>query len=428
MLKKGKIFYGWWIVWATAIMNVFIGGVFFYGFTVFFNPIRGAFGWTATVTSVAFIFQRLEMGFFGPLAGFLVDRVGPRKLMLFGWVVFGLGYILMSRINSLWAFYGSFIVIATGASFGSFVVTTTAISKWFKKKRSRALTLMYVGFGASGLLVPLITLSINQFDWRGTLVIIGVVLWVVGLPLCLVMRHKPEQYGYLPDGDTVVDVAAPTEMPAHCSPTNIIEQTSDSSLVEFTTREALRAPAFWLLAFVSLFQHIATSAIMVHIVPYLESVNISSVIASVAVTGTTLCSLIGRLGFGILGDFKDKRYLMAIALTFQGSGVFIFSFVDVNKAWLIIPFLLLYAPGYGGPIPLRPAMLADYFGTRNFGIILGLMMLVGMAGGLAGPVFAGWVFDTTGSYQLAFQVVTLTTVVAIPLALLAKPPRAKQEL
>ncbi len=367
------------------------------------------------------------MGVFGPLAGFLVDRLGPRKLMLFGWAIFGLGFIMMSRINSLWAFYGSFILIATGASFGSFVVTTTAVSNWFKKKRSRALTLMNIGFGASGLLVPLVTLSINQFDWRATMVIIGIGLWVVGLPLCLVIRHRPEQYGYLPDGDTVSEVPVSTDVPAHHSPTDTIRQDSDSSVMEFTTKAALITPAFWLLAFVSLFQHIATSAVMVHIVPYLESVEISSVIAATAVTGMTLCSLIGRLGFGFLGDFKDKRHLMAIALTLQASGVFIFSFVDMNKAWLIIPFLLLYAPGYGGPIPLRPALLADYFGTSRFGTIFGLMMLVSMMGGMVGPVFAGWVFDTTGSYSLAWRVVALTTVVAIPLILLAKPPGAKQE-
>ena len=316
----------------SAILNFFAGGTFFYGFTVFFNPIRETFGWTAALTSIAFTLQRIETGVLGPIAGFLVDRVGPRKLMLFGWGIFGLGFILMSRINSLWAFYGSILIIAVGISFGSFIIINTTVAKWFTKKRSRALTLVYVGFGASGILVPVLALLISQFEWRTTLVIVGTGLWVICLPLCLVMRHKPEQYG-----------------------------------------------------------------------------------------------LIGRLGFGFLGDFKNKRYLIAIALTIQTIGVFIFSYIDIDKVWLIVPFLLTFGPGYGGSIPLRPALQADYFGTSSFGTIYGLMALISMLGGLISPVFVGWVFDVTGSYSLAWRVVTLTTIPAIPLILLAKPPRIKQE-
>jgi len=120
MPRERKVFYGWWIVGAAAVLNIFAGGTFIYGFTVFFNPIRSTFGWSATVTSVAFTLQRFEAGVLEAVAGFLVDKVGPRKLMLGGWSVVGLGFLLMSRINSLWAFYGSFLVIATGMSFAVF--------------------------------------------------------------------------------------------------------------------------------------------------------------------------------------------------------------------------------------------------------------------------------------------------------------------
>jgi len=424
---KRKIFYGWWIVLASAILNVFAGGTFFYGFTAFFNPIRQTFGWTAAVTSIAFVFQRLEMGALGPLAGFLVDRVGPRKLALCGWSVVGLGFLLMSRIDSLWAFYGSFLVIAMGFSFGSFVVLNTAVAHWFIKKRSRALTLIYVGFGVSGILVPLVALSISQFGWRETLIIVGITLWAIGIPLSLLMRHKPEQYGYLPDGDNPATANEATHVPNRHLSSEIVQQNSGHSAIEFTAKEALKTRAFWLLSFAFFFQHIGTSAVMVHIVPYLESVKVPTEIAATAVTGMTLCSLIGRLGFGFLGDFTNKRYLVIIALTLQAIGLFIFSFIGMDRAWLIVPFLLIYAPGYGGPIPLRPALQADYFGTRSFGTIMGLMSIISMMGGLASPVVAGWIFDTMGSYRLAWQLFALVTLPAIPLMLMAKPPRAKQE-
>ncbi len=160
--------------------------------------------------------------------------------------------------------------------------------------------------------------------------------------------------------------------------------------------------------------------------PFLESVKLPTTLAATAVTGMTLSSLIGRLGFGFLGDFADKRRLIAISLTLQGVGLLLFSLIDADKSWLVIPFLLTYAPGYGGPIPLRPALQADYFGTRSFGTIMGLMASVSMLGGLFSPVLAGWVFDVTGTYRLAWQIFALITFPAIALMLLAKLPQAKR--
>ncbi len=427
MPRKRRIFYGWWIVLASAVLNILAGGTFIYGFTTFFNPIRTTFGWSAAVTSVVFLFQRLEQGMLSPLAGLLVDRVGPRKLMLGGWVVIGLGLLLMSRINSLWAFYGTFIVIATGMSFGSFVIMNTTVAHWFKEKRSRAMTFIYVGFGASGALVPLVALSIGQFGWRETLTVIAIVLLIAGILLSLVMRHKPGQYGYLPDGKTIETTDELTDRLGYDPATKTREGDAGTSDTGFTARKAVGTRAFWLLSFAFLFQHLAMSAVMVHIVPYLESENIPTTMAATVVTGMTLCSLIGRLGFGFLGDFRNKRYLIAISLVIQTIGILFFAYVGADSTWLIIPFLLLYGPGYGGGIPLRPALQADYFGTRSFGTIMGLMSIPSMVGGLISPIFAGWVFDITGSYHFAWLVIALASIPALPLILLAKPPEVKQE-
>ncbi len=421
-MAKRKIFYGWWIVIAAAVLHFFGGGAFFYGFSTFFNPIRNTFGWSAAVTSVAFTLRGIEQGALGPVAGLLVDRIGARKLMLAGWCVIGLGFYLMSRINSLWAFYGSFLLVATGMSFGTGLVMNTVVANWFTKKRSRALAITFIGPGACGLLAPLLAFSISQIGWRDTLSITGIVLFAVGVPLSLLFRHKPAQYGYLPDGEIAASMPE-TESGLNLNPTGkTAGQESESSARSFTAKEALKTRAFWLLSLVFFFQQVGTSAVTVHIVPYLESVKVPTAIAALAVTGMTLSSLIGRLGFGLLGDFTNKRYLIAISLVIQTVGILIFSLIDVNRSWLIIPFLLTYGPGFGGPIPLRPALQADYFGTKNFGTIMGLISLIGTVGGLASPVIAGWVFDTSGSYHLAWQIFALLSVPAIPLILLTKPP------
>jgi len=412
------------MVGAATILNIFAGGTFIYGFTVFFNPIRNTFGWSAAVTSVAFTLQRFEAGILEAVAGFLVDRVGPRKLMLGGWSVVGLGFLLMSRINSLWAFYGSFLLIATGMSFATFIVIFATIANWFNKKRSRAMTLVVVGFGISGTLVPLLALAVGGLGWRETLIIVGIAAWVIGIPLSLLMRHKPSQYGYLPDGDSPETASESQSVTDFHSASDTVEQESGPSTSDFTIKAALKTRTFWLLSAAFFFQFIGASAVMVHIVPYLESVEIPTTIAAITVTGITVCSLIGRLGFGLIGDFTNKRYLITIGISLQTIGVFALSFVHMDMIWLIVPFLLTYAPGFGATIPLRLALQADYFGTESLGAIMGAMALVSMMGGLASPIIAGWIFDTTGSYHLAWQLFALVSVPAIPMMLLAKHPSA----
>ena len=145
------------------------------------------------------------------------------------------------------------------------------------------------------------------------------------------------------------------------------------------------------------------------------------------VTGLSVGGAIGGLIFGSLGDFFSKRYLIAIALALQTTGLFIFSLMDTDRHWLIVPFLLCYAIGYGAPYPVRHALMADYFGTRAYGTIQGLMSLIGMVGGFSSPVVAGWIWDVTGSYHLAWRLFALITLPSVPLMILTKPPRAKQE-
>ncbi|MFH1383045.1 MAG: MFS transporter [Chloroflexota bacterium] len=353
-----------------------------------------------------------------PLVGILIDKFGVRKLLIFGWSVAGLGFFLASRINSLWAFYGTFVLIALGMSFGTFVPVTTAIANWFVKKRSRAMTIGFVGYGASGVLVPLLQAGISNLGWRETLAIIGVVSLVVGSPLSLVIRHKPADYGLFPDGD---ERSAPAVLSEDSnSPGEKVKR--ESTAGGFTLKAAFRTPVFWILSGVVLVESTGYAAVSAHTVPFLESVNISAALAAMVVTGSTLCSLLGRLGFGFLGDFVDKRYLLAAALALQTIGTFIFAYVGANTVWLIIPFIFTYGPGFGGFMPLRPAIQADFFGTRAFGAIMGIMSVAGIVSGMVSPVFAGWVFDTSRSYHLAWLLLALITIPGIPLVLLARPP------
>jgi MFS family permease len=408
--KTTGLFYGWWIAISAAILRFFSGGFFYYGFSVFFNPIRDSFHWSAADTSVAFTLRGVETGLFSPVVGALADRVAPRKLMVAGWTVIGVGFMLMSRINSLWAFYGSFVFVALGSSFGTGLVMNTTIANWFTRKRSRALALGFIGPGASGLLAPVLALSLGQVGWRHTLFFMGVASLLVGIPLSLMFRDRPQNYGQLSDGDSPLpagDAAAGAAKP----------------LSGFTAKAALKTRSFWMLSLSQLFQQMGTSAVAVHIVPYLESIGVPVTLAALSVTGMTVCSLIGRLGFGVLGDYANKRHLIALSIVLQAIGLVCFAFITQDTIWLLAAFLLTYGPGFGGPIPLWPGLQADFFGTRSFGTIMGLMTLTSVVGGLASPIVAGWIFDVSGSYRVAWELSILVTLPAIPLLLLNRPPR-----
>ncbi len=386
MLKK--IFYGWWIVLACFLISFYVGGVIFFGFTGFFEPIREEFGWSYTQISLAASLRGLEMGIFAPLIGFLVDRFGARKLAFCGTITVGLGLILLSFTQSLAMFYASFLLIAFGAGGCASVVFMTVVANWFHKNVGIALGVMMSGFGASGLIVPIIVRLIDVYGWRTTLIILGLGMWTLGIPLSLVIRNKPEQYGYLPDGKVSRE-----PMP------DLEAQGKD---VEIGLKEALRKRSFQYLNMVEAIRMMTLFAVVTHVMPYLSSVGIPRPTAGLVAGSIPLFSIIGRLGFGWLGDVFDKRNMIAWTFCFLGLGTLAFSYVHVR--WVIFLFLILFSPGFGGGSILRGTILREYFGRDSFGKMLGIVMGSAAIGGIIGPTVAGWAFDTLGSYHVIWLV------------------------
>ena len=190
-----SIFYGWWVVFACFFLGFYIHGAVFASFTAFFEPIAKEFGWSYTQISVAASIRGLEVGILAPIVGFLVDRFGPRKLIFCGSLTIGFGLILCSRTYSLPMFYGAFILIALGMSGCTATVLMTAVANWFRRDVGKALGLMASGFGVGGILVLFIVRLIDLYHWRTTFVILGLGMWLIGIPLSLFVRHRPELYG-----------------------------------------------------------------------------------------------------------------------------------------------------------------------------------------------------------------------------------------
>jgi len=422
---KPRIFYGWWIVLGCTIAFSLSGGFYFYGFSNFFMPIIKEYGWSRAVVSGAFSLSRIEGGLLGPVGGFLVDKFGPRKMMISGVILMGAGFFLLSRIDSLIAFYLVFILcIAVGSTLGLHQASVVAVVNWFIKKRGTALGIGLSGVGLGGLLVPVIAWFIVQYGWRPAAIITGLLLYLIGIPVALVMRHRPEQYGYLPDGETrEEDITreepeiAQADRPVFSALTEERVSTGDTY---FTPRQALRTTIFWLLALIFGLRGLVISAVVVHQIPFLTGLGISHQLAATMLGTLAMISIVGRVGFGRLGDIFDKRYVMAICLALIALGCFILA--NTQTWWHVIPFLIIYSPGYGGGAALVHAIRAEYFGRQHFGTIMGFMDLAQMFGIVLGPVFAGWVFDVTGSYRIAFITFAIAAAIAMLLILFARRP------
>ena len=400
------MFYGWWVVIACFFISLYTGGVIFYGFTAIFEPLADQFNWSYAQISLAASLRGLEAGLLAPLVGMLVDRWGPRKLIFGGVVIVSLGLMLLSRTTSLGMFYGAFVLLATGMSTCSSTVLMTAVANWLRRKIGIAMGIMICGYGCSGLLVPIIVNLVDTYEWQQAITILTIGLLAICLPLSLLVRHKPEQYGYQPDGEAENTVALNTS-PAQA-------ETTEANI---GTRQALKSRTFWHIALSLLCQAMILSTVVTHVMPYLSSIAIPRATSSLIAMAIPLTSISGRLGLGWLGDRLDKRRVIAAAFAMICGGLLCFAFTSLETTWLLVLFLILFGIGYGGNNTLRGSVIRELFGRNNFGAIHGLVIGIMMVGSITGPPLAGWVFDNWHSYQPIWFVFVGLAVAAILLAL-----------
>jgi OFA family oxalate/formate antiporter-like MFS transporter len=415
-LKIRSIFYGWWIILASSIITTYNSGVLYYGFTAFFTPLINEFGWSRAATSLAFGLYRLQGGLAAPVVGFFIDRLGARRMMMAGVVLVGLGFVVLSRIYSLGSFYAVFLFIALSNSLGFMPVGNYAVAHWFSNKQGIAMGILSGGVSLCGFLVPLLTWIIVNWGWRTAAIAAGVGMWVIGVPLAMIVRDRPEPYGLLPDGET------PENNPSAKHDAVSISHIGRSER-DFTTKEAMCTQCFWLFSFSVLVPFMANAALFVHEMPFLLKAGIPVEKAAVVVTATVLISGLGRVGFGWMSDRFNRRHLMAIAIATQSSGVMLFA--SIYAPWHIFAFVILFGIGYGGINPLRTVIQSEYFGTSAFGAIQGILIGIWSTGTMLGPLLAGLFFDVTGDYRKVFMIFGLAALAGIPLILLCKPPVPK---
>jgi len=404
-----RLFYGWWIVAGVIVIQTLHGGLLFQAFGAYFVRLQAEFGWSRASLSWSFSLLRVESGLLGPIQGWLIERFGAKVVLAVGLVIFAAGMMLLSIIDSLLTFYLAFVVIAIGSSLGGFLTLFVTIANWFEKRRAMALGLAATGVSIGGMMVPVVAYSLNTYGWRSTAFVSGWIILGVGLPLVPLMRSTPERYGLLRDGAPML-VAVEGE-----------DASSDSDEVNFTAKEAMRTSAFWLISFGHGAALLVVGALMVHLIPHLvDTMDMSLEGAAVVVTVMTTTSIIGQVGGGYLGDRMDKRTIAATCML--GHTIALIGIAFASSLLLVYVFAIIHGLSWGTRGPLMMAIRADYFGRKSLPTIMGFSSLIITVGNVVGPVFAGFMADWQGDYQMGFVILAILTGLGAVFFLAAKKP------
>jgi MFS family permease len=402
-----KTFYGWRVVVAGGALQFLQSLLLNQAFGAYLAVLVTERGWSKTALSGAAALKSTEAAILGPILGWMIDRFGAQGMIRAGIVTFGIGFVLLSQIDTLLGFYGAFIVIALGASMCSNQPVSVAIIQWFERNRARALSAVQFGSALGGMFVVVVAWSIQTYGWRATALGSGILSIVVGWPLARMIRSRPGE------GETVDGIApAATDSAAGIAPARRA----------FTAREALRTRAFWFISIGHAFSLFVVSAINVHAITHLkEGLDYSIAQASLVLTVVTVGQFFGVMAGWVIGEKFEKRLVAAICMLMHAAGLLMITYATGPVVLTIAA--LLHGSAWGLRGPFMSAMRADYFGRRSIGTILGLSAMVLVVGQIGGPLVAGGFADATGNYRIGFTLLALLAGVGSLFFYWAKPPR-----
>ena len=406
--RPRNIFYGWYLVGVSSFLLMLMSTTVFQGVGAFFVALERNFGWNRTTLSGAFALSRAEGALLGPIEGFLVDRLGARRMVVIGYFIMGLGFIGYSQIQEVWHFYVAYLAISLGSGLGGWIAIVTLINNWFSRRRAFAMSLTVSGVQLGGLFVPLLAWGIENHDFRMTSLGIGVVLILAAVPASRLIRNQPEDMGLRPDGE-----AAPrADRPAADSRS---EETA-----EMTPRQALRTLAFWVIAVARLTSVVSIITLSVHLIPKLTDSGISLITANLVVTLYTMVAFFSGFVAGYLADRTSKTLVLFVCMFMQALAMGILTVTDSLPMAML--FAVLWGAGFGGRVPLLTAIIGDFFGRKNFGSILGINMVPSNIAMIFAPLFAGFMYDLNESYFIPFAIFTVMGFIGTFVILLARQP------
>ena len=377
------------MVAASAALRVLGSGLHSFGFTIFFLPLSQDLNLSRTATSFAFSLARAEGAIEGPVVGHVLDRYGPRPVMLTAVLLMGVGYLLLSTVDSYVMFLVVYIGVISLAHSGGFMHAPMVLTNsWFIRKRARAITVNSASFSLGGVLIaPLLSAIVLSWGWRWGAAFAGVMFLLIGVPLSLTIRRSPESMGLLPDGDIPSDsVEDLKNEPDRYAPAE----------VNVTTGEAFRSFTFWTLVLGNAIRNMSYHAIATHFVPLMVWKGMSQPQAAFLLSSFAFLGLTSTLLLGWFADRMNKPRLVAGILFVAAGGMLLPVFG--SSMWLLLLFTLLFT-AVESTYAIGWAVVGDFFGRKHFAKIRGYMSFFYMWGGVAGPVIAGAIYDRWQTYE-----------------------------
>ncbi|TMA68101.1 MAG: MFS transporter [Deltaproteobacteria bacterium] len=399
-----RIFYGWRMIGLVSAIRVVGGGIHQYGFTVFFLPISQDLGMSRAATSLAFSLARAQGAIEAPLVGYLIDRFGPRPIIVTAAFLAGAGYILLSWVES----YASFLI-------AGFVHSPMVIANsWFIRQRARAMTVVSAAVPVGGaILSPLLAVGVQSLGWRWAAFFSGCLFLAVCLPLSFQVRRSPESMGFLPDGEA----PQARDSDAH-SMNNIASEPRERDL---PAAQAMKTAIFWLLVVSMTARVAAYSTVSVHFVPVMVWQGLAQEEAAFMLGAFAFINLAAHFVLGWIADRVNKPGLMT--LCHIAPALAVFPLVAAAARWQLWLFTICYTL-LDASFPIVWATVGDFYGRKYFATIRGMLSFFYMWGSVAGPVPAGAMYDRSQSYRGVMWIRFFTLALATLLnALLIKPWR-----
>ena len=386
-------------------MLVGIGAIHSYG--VFFKPLLFEFGWTRAVTSGAFSLNLLLQGLLAIFAGRLTDRFGPGLVITAAGFLLGLSLLSMSQISAVWQLY-LFFGILGGTSQGCiWVPILSTLARWFTRRRGLLVGIVSAGMGGGQVVAPpLANQLIINYGWRTSYVVLGIITLVAIVVAAQFLRRDPSQMGLLPDG-------------AHKENQGGVGLESKW----FSLREAMHTRQMWMLCMIYFCLGFFTVSILLHIVPHATDMGIATVSAATVLSTIGGLNIVGRIGLGSTADRIGAKLSLTIGFILTTAIIFWLPFI--KELGMFYVFAAVYGFAVGGIITLQSPVLAESFGMKAHGAILGAIVFSTSLGGAVGPLLAGYMFDVNDSYQLAFLVLAILSLTSLILAILLKPAGRK---
>ena len=430
-----RLFHGWWIVLVSMVTDGVKQGSFNRGFTVYIIPIQNSLGLSAAAIGWADTLGRLMGGIQGPPMGYMTDKLGPGFMLGFGGVMSGLGFILLSYTGNYFSFLLVFVgLMSVGFRSGYNNASIAAINNWFRRRRGLAMSLVSMGHGFGGAIAPLAGWMVLTFGWQIAVRTSGIAIILIVLPLSFLVKRSPESMGLLPDGDT------PNE--PNRKETGAEEGAGSASVAnggvgrtrrsapdnDFTAREAMRTPSYWMLVLASGLRNTAHSGLSFLLAPVMvwflqqggreqiESLQIAAFFVGLVAFATVFFNPL----IGWLGDRFPRQRLSALCMS-SGALALCLLFNTGGSLWLLAAFAILQALSESAN-SLNWALMGEYFGRRSFATLRGWQHLPDQLVSMWTAVWMGLIYDATGSYYLAlFPLIGILALSALTFLLLPRP-------